>query len=160
MKSLFFMFMAAGTLTLFSACGNADQHKMVKGDSSLPQTHQNNASDTTKWTEITWLNDKYDFGTVPEKGPVEVKFKFKNTGTKDLLILSVEKTCGCTETQKPEGFIKPGEEGFVTAKYNTEGRPGKAVKDIHVVCNTAGSPYTLTFTGEVTPAAPAAKQGG
>jgi hypothetical protein len=152
MKRTLFTLATMALVMLVMSCGSKDaQHgKMVSGD-KRDSLQANVVKDTTRWTKLEWINDKFDFGTVPEAGQIEVSFKFKNTGEKDLLILSVEKTCGCTETQKPEGFIKPGEEGVIKAKYNTEGRPGKAEKMIHVVCNTAESPYNLTFTGTVTP---------
>ena len=51
---------------------------------------------------------------------VEVKFKFKNVGTKPLLLLQVQAGCGCTTSDYTKEPIAPGKEGWVTGIFNSE----------------------------------------
>lgn len=131
--------------TLFIACQQKDA-KMVKGEQKISDiTH----SDTSKWTDAQWVNENYDFGKVDEGPKVEVSYQVKNTGKNPLVIESVEKTCGCTETMKPEKPIMPGETGTIKATFDSQGRPGQQHKTINVIFNGKDSPKALTFTGEV-----------
>lgn len=130
---------------LVMACKQKDT-KMVSGDKKMADY---NITDTTKWTEVQWLNENFDFGKVSEGPKVEVSYRIKNTGKHPLVIESVEKTCGCTETMKPEKPIMPGEEGVIKALYDSNGRVGMAHKTINVVFNGKESPKALTFSGEV-----------
>ncbi|MBL7726101.1 MAG: DUF1573 domain-containing protein [Dinghuibacter sp.] len=129
----------------FTACQQKEQ-KMVNGETKISDI---SSTDTTKWTEVQWVNENFDFGKVAEGPQVEVMYKVKNIGKNPLVIESVEKTCGCTETFKPEKPIMPGEEGIIKARYDSKGRVGPANKHINVVYNGKESPKSLSFTGEV-----------
>jgi len=131
--------------SLFIACQSKDQ-KMVQGDKKISEI---SSSDTSKWTDVQWMNETYDFGKVNEGPKVEVIYQVKNVGKNPLVIESVEKTCGCTETMKPDKPIMPGETGTIKAVYDSEGRPGQAHKSINVIFNGRESPKSLTFSGEV-----------
>lgn len=133
--------------TLLMACQQKD-NKMVSGDRPVSGI---DPADSTRWTEVQWVNETYDFGKVNEGPKVEVTFQVKNVGKKPLTIISVEKTCGCTETKRPENNIMPGETGTISATFDSNGRPGLQHKTINVVFNGKESPKALTFTGEVIP---------
>lgn len=143
MKKLALIAMAA---VLFMACQQKDKGNRVSGDTKVPGI---DVTDTTKWTEVEWVNDTFDFGKINEGPKVNLTYRVKNIGKQPLVIANVEKTCGCTETMKPEKPIMPGETGVIEAVYNSEGHPGVAHKSIIAVYNGKDSPKSLAFTGEV-----------
>ena len=55
-----------------------------QGKSKQPEisTLAKAAADTLNYTEIQWIDSVANFGTVKMGEKVEVKFKFKNVGTK------------------------------------------------------------------------------
>lgn len=146
MKKLLFVLVAAG---LF-ACQSAD--KPIENE--LTQAQEDSATtDSTDFTTIQWLDSTYrDLGKVKEGQVVEVSFRFKNTGTKNLVIANVSASCGCTVPEKPEKPFAPGEEGVIKAKFDSKGRPhGETRKEVFVTANTSPENLTpLSFRVEIT----------
>ena len=96
--------------------------------------------DSTLFTTITWLDSTTrDFGRIPEGRKLDVAFRFKNSGTKPLIIERVQPSCGCTVAEQPEAPIMPGGTGEIKASFNSEGRVGINHKKIYVYANTLGS---------------------
>jgi len=96
--------------------------------------------DSSLFTKITWLDStERDFGTIPEGQKLEVSYRFKNSGTKPLIIARVQPSCGCTVADQPEEPILPGKEGVIKASFNSEGRVGVNHKILYVVANTLGT---------------------
>jgi hypothetical protein len=99
------------------------------------------AKDSTSLTTIQWLDSTYqDLGTVKEGPEVDIAFKFKNTGDKNLVIENVTAGCGCTIVEKPEKPFAPGETGSIKAKFTTKGHPNTNEKSIFVTSNTKVNP--------------------
>lgn len=145
MKKLLIVVVAAG---LF-ACQSSDS-KAVK---ELTQEEKMNATkDSANFTSIQWLDSTYrDLGKVKEGQVVEVSFRFKNSGTKNLVIADVSASCGCTVPEKPEQPFAPGEEGVIKAKFDSKGRPkGEARKSVFVNANTPLATTELSFRVEIT----------
>lgn len=140
------MLLAAG---LF-ACQTADQNNIK----ALTQEEKDRAAtDSANFTSIQWLDSTVqNIGKVKEGQVVEVSYRFKNTGDKNLVIANVSASCGCTVPEKPEKPIAPGEEGVIRAKFDSRGRPaGITQKDVHVLANTAPESATrLSFKVEIT----------
>lgn len=101
-------------------------------------------------TSVQWLDSLVDFGTIQEGQNVEVKFRFKNTGDKPLVVYSVVPGCGCTNPDYPKEPIMPGAESFVKAVFHSEGQPPTVHKTISVAMNTKEQSYTRAFIGEIT----------
>ena len=96
--------------------------------------------DTANFTNIEWIDSVYrDLGTVKEGPQVEIAYKFKNTGNKNLIIEDVSAGCGCTIVEKPKEPYAPGAIGTIRAKFTTEGHTGTNNKSIFVIANTKGS---------------------
>jgi hypothetical protein len=96
--------------------------------------------DTANFTSIQWIDSTFqDLGNVKEGPEVNISFKFKNTGNKNLIIQNVTASCGCTVVEKPEQPFQPGETGTIKAKFTTEGHTGTNNKSIYVIANTKGS---------------------
>src|SRR5882757_3568682 len=71
---------------------------------------------------------QHDFGSVKPGTALSYSFKISNTGTADLLIMSVKPGCGCTTTDF-DSLIHPGKQGKITLAIpstdNFEGRLNK-----------------------------------
>lgn len=108
-------------------------------------------SDSANWTTVEWMDSIQNFGKITDGEKVVITFHFKNTGSKPLVITNVTASCGCTVPSKPEEPIAPGQEGKITAEFNSVGRVGKASKFLNVTCNTKVQVTNLLFEGEVLP---------
>ena len=105
-----------------------------------------NMSDTTS---VQIIDSVYNFGKVTDGENVVFSFRFKNTGTKPLVIASAHASCGCTVPEKPEQPIKPGETGYLKVVFNSKGRVGPVQKEVTVVSNAYPGFPILLLTGEV-----------
>ncbi len=100
-------------------------------------------------TTVQMIDSVYNFGKVMDGEKVEYNYRFKNTGTKPLVITSATATCGCTLPEKPEKPILPGEMGFIKAVFDSRARVGQVNKTITVTSNTNPPTWQLELTGEV-----------
>lgn len=100
-------------------------------------------------TTVQVIDSAYNFGKVTEGEVVEFSYRFKNTGSKPLVISNVSATCGCTVPEKPEKPIQPGDIGFIKVKFNSQGRPGMAHKSVNVLSNAEPAFPELLLQGEV-----------
>ena len=147
MKKFLFILFAAG---LF-ACQTADK----KTGAALSQEEKDKAArDTANFTTIEWLDSTFkDLGQVKKGQEVEISYRFKNTGNKNLIIAGVSASCGCTIPEKPERPIAPGEEDVIKAKFNSKNFQGEVRKDISVTANTTaefGGVIKLSFRANIT----------
>lgn len=107
-------------------------------------------TDSSNFTSIQWIDSVKNLGRLMEGQKAEVTFRFKNTGSKPLVIASVNASCGCTVPEKPEKPIMPGGEGSIKAVFDSNGRQGNNHKTISVSANTLGTQmHTLEFDVEV-----------
>ena len=150
MKQLFILSLVLLTL---AACQNVDKNPKAPAVSQEQAAAANQAivNDSTNWTTVQWLDSSQNFGKVTDGEKVMITFHFKNTGTKPLVIANVQASCGCTVPSKPDEPIAPGQEGKITAEFNSAGRVGKASKYLNVTCNTKENVTNLLFEGEVLP---------
>jgi uncharacterized protein DUF1573 len=139
MKKLVILLIA--TTALF-ACQSTDK-KTVAANGSEPVS----GTTTTDVTTIQWLDSTtVDMGKIKEGQVMEVSFRFKNSGDKNLVIENVKASCGCTVPEKPEKPIAPGEESIIKAKFDSRGKPGSQHKTITVSANTPEAEYNLSFS--------------
>ncbi|MFT4062119.1 MAG: DUF1573 domain-containing protein [Edaphocola sp.] len=99
-------------------------------------------------------NDTYDFGTVKEGAKVEHNFEFTNVGNQPLIILKAEAGCSCTMADWPKTPIAPGKTGAIKVTFNSEGKPGPAIKEITIKSNAVlpkptMQRYSITLKGTV-----------
>jgi hypothetical protein len=108
------------------------------------------AADTLNATTIQWMDSiPLQLGKLTHDKEIEVTFRFKNTGDKNLIIENVTAGCGCTIPETPKEPFAPGQEGIIKAKYNGSGS-GTISKHVTVIANTKPTKnHELTFTGEV-----------
>ncbi len=144
MKRIFFLIAVIITAV---ACNNADQNA---GPGTTGAGINKALQDSGNYTTIQWMDSTYtNLGVIKEGQVVEVAFRFKNTGSKNLIITDVMAGCGCTIPEKPAQPYAPGQEGVIKAKFNTENRVGLNRKEIYVTANTNPNVQTLSFRAEV-----------
>ena len=93
--------------------------------------------------------ETYDFGEIQEGADASVDFVFKNSGTEKLILTDVKASCGCTVPSWSKEPVMPGETGKVTAKYNTQGRPGAFNKAITITSNANEETKRVFIKGTV-----------
>lgn len=145
MKKIFF---AVTALAFFMSCDVKRKDK-IADDSNVDSTRRANAMNQP--TTVQLIDSVYDFGTVTDGEKVEYSYRFKNTGTTPLMVVSATASCGCTVPEKPEKPILPGETGYIKVVFNSAGRAGTNHKDITVIANTSPAFPVLKLTGEVKP---------
>ena len=139
MKKWLLLFCFAGIL---ASCDIRNNHKY---GGLQPQPAQKFTDSTT----VQMIDSVYDFGKVTDGEKVTYNYRFKNSGTKPLIVSSAMASCGCTIPEKPEEPIKPGQTGFIKVVFNSEGRVGPAHKTITVVSNAYPAFPVLELTGQV-----------
>ena len=91
----------------------------------------------------------FNFGVVIAGEKVTHTYKFKNVGTKDLLLVKVNPSWGCTVPDFSKKPIPPGGEGKIEVVFDSSNREGMENKRITVMANTQPSTIILTFSVEV-----------
>ncbi|MCS6934611.1 MAG: DUF1573 domain-containing protein [Chitinophagales bacterium] len=99
--------------------------------------------------KITFKEEVYNFGEVPEGPAVTHEFKFTNTGREPLVLSNVKASCGCTTPHWTKEPVLPGKEGVITVTYNTQGRPGPFSKTVTITSNADEPTKIITIKGEV-----------
>jgi hypothetical protein len=138
--------LAALAATLLIACGETDKK------TSLEQKEQM-LKDSANFTSIEWLDSTFvDMGKVKQGQVVEVAFRFRNSGTKNLVIESVTPGCGCTVADTPKEPFAPGQEGVIKANFDSKNQTvGPHRKHVTVKANTLPeNTQDLDFQVEVT----------
>lgn len=141
------LFLFALASVVLVSCQTADQQPILSAEEKTRATR-----DSANFTTIEWLDSTTkDLGKIKEGQVVEIHFRFRNSGDKNLIIANVSASCGCTIPEKPEKPIPPGAEDVIKAKFDSRGRKGPVTKDIYVEANvTPSTSIPLRFTGEVT----------
>ncbi len=148
MKKFLFVLIAATSIV---ACKTEEKKEKETPVMAPEQEQPTPAAEVADVTSIQWIDSTYvDLGKAKEGKVVEVRFRFKNTGDKPLVIQNVSAGCGCTVPEKPEKPIMPGEEDVIRAAFESKGRPGENNKSVYVKANTNPADHELKFRVEVT----------
>lgn len=100
---------------------------------------------------LTIVEPLKDFGTVPRGQKLDADFIIKNTGTADLMLISVQPGCGCTVADYDK-VIKPGMSGKVRAHVDTTAFTGPISKPVTIQTNDPNTPTSqLTIHAVVKP---------
>jgi hypothetical protein len=110
----------------------------------------NPGADNTATTSIEWIDPVVnELGKLKQNQEIEITWRFKNTGSNNLVIQNVTAGCGCTIPEKPQQPFAPGEEGVIKAKFNGVGH-GSISKQVTVMANTSPqNTHVLTFRGDI-----------
>ena len=149
MKAAIGIFVAFLLVAFFLLNSKKEQGSFTPPSIVSVDQHAPTAEEISNQTTIQWLDSVKTIGKIKNGEKVQISFRFKNTGDKQLVITGVIVSCGCTVAEKPEEPIAPGEEGVIKAEFNSAGRLGTNHKSITVQSNTPGGTSTLTFDVEV-----------
>lgn len=140
-----FFFSLLALMIVAWSCKNATGSKITSKRSAEAGT------DTATYTSVEWIDSLKDVGNIRFGETVNINFKFKNTGTYPLFVIAAQPGCGCTVTDFPKGAIGPGDEGTISAAFDTnKGHEGVFRKNINVTTNTKGNTsQILYFTGTI-----------
>jgi len=124
----------------------------LSGAMAFASCHSDNSA-AANLTTIQWIDSVKDFGTIIHGEKVKVVFNFLNSGDKPLYITSAKPSCGCTLADYTKSAVLPGQQGEVTAEFDSNhGMPQHVHKTVVVTCNAKNKPQTvLMFTGNVDP---------
>jgi Protein of unknown function (DUF1573). len=101
--------------------------------------------------KIKFEQSQYDFGIIKEGVLVEHTFKFTNIGKKDLEVLDIRTSCGCTAATPNKKLFKPGESGELSVTFDSKNRSGRTSRTITLISNDPIEEfYTLTIYAEIT----------
>ena len=121
-----------------------------KSNDLKPKDALKSAFDTTNFTTVKWVDSLKNFGTIKNGEKIKLEFKCINTGNKPLIITSARPGCGCTIADYTHSPIAPGQEGVVTASFNSKNFSGTVHKSMIVNTNTKnGTEHILYFTGNI-----------
>ena len=160
MKKLFLVLIAGATLI---SCKDSDKKTeenpvAVTSTDATPSSDVQQTSVSTQTqpvvenTTVEWLDgSEKDFGKMTEGETLDVSFRFKNTGSKPLVITNVSAACGCTVPEQPKEPIAPGATGVIKASFNSTAKVGPNTKQVYMNANTDPVMTTLTFHVEVKP---------
>ena len=147
MKQLYFLI--AGTC-LLAACGSEKKDKLPTDVVNISATADSTqVNQTNEKAAITFETERHDFGRLVDGEVVEYSFKFKNTGTGDLLIANASASCGCTVPDYPKQLIKPGEDNFIKVRFDSKGKIGTFEKSVMITANTEPRETVIYITGLV-----------
>ncbi len=123
------------------------QNKEVRKQVTV-KANNGTISGTTVKSNIQFKETKHNFGKIVQNKPVTYIFKFKNTGTKPLIVESAVAGCGCTTPEYPKQPIAKGKEGTIKVTYNAANMGG-FTKDVTVKFLNNDTPVVLNISGEV-----------
>ncbi|MFN8244860.1 MAG: DUF1573 domain-containing protein [Ferruginibacter sp.] len=99
-------------------------------------------------SNVTWVNETYDFGEISQGKPVSVEFEFTNSGNEAILVSDVVTSCGCTAPDYPKEPIAPGKSSKIKVTYNAASL-GVFSKTIAVNFQDPGLKKVLNIKGTV-----------
>ncbi len=102
--------------------------------------------------QLNFFEISHDFGEIAEDGgAVEHIFRFRNTSTKPVVIVSTYTSCGCTTTEFSKKPILPSGESEVKVVFNPMNYPGNFARKVIVVTSEGTLKDQLLITGKVIP---------
>lgn len=118
----------------------------VSADSNITKAELQKGS-----AKIEFEKTDHDFGTITQGEQTEYSFKFKNTGDADLIVSAATASCGCTVPEFSKEPIKPGGQGLIKVKFNSDYRLDGFEKAVTVTANTNPLETVLKIRGFINP---------
>lgn len=120
-------------MAFIASCGNRGTNSIPTDVVTNPQSASGGKADDLPVIEFE--KEIHDFGKLIAGEKAVYTFKFKNTGSGDLVISQVNSSCGCTVPRFPKEAIGPGESGNIKVTFDSTGRKGTQNKAITIVSN-------------------------
>ena len=131
---------------LLAGCGDNNNGKLSTDLVNNPKSAEQSSG---KEAIITFDKMEHEFGKILQGEVVTYSFHFTNTGNAPLLITNVNTSCGCTVGDFPREPIKPGQDGFIKATYDSKGHHGFQSRTLSVTSNTNPSTTVLRLKADV-----------
>lgn len=135
-------------LALLVSCGNNTGTINPSDVVNIPATADGKVN-KDNLPVFEFKEELHDFGRIGQGEVVSHVFTFTNMGKSDLVISTAKASCGCTVADYPKFPVKPGEQGEVTIKYDSEGRRGMQTKTLTLIANTDPNTKVLTIKAEI-----------
>ena len=132
-----------GILFMLACSGQNDSQGLNAGD--LGESPERSSSQPL----MSFLSMSHDFGTIIEGEMVVCYFDYENSGERELVIKSVETTCGCTTPDWSREPLKQGEKERLKIIFDAKGRSGAQRKVVTVTSNANNSPLRLTIRANI-----------
>ena len=129
---------------LLSACGGQNGSKEA-ADGLQEQSDQSAVSEPVMLFDAL----EHDFGTIIEGERVVCYFDYVNGGGRELVITSVEATCGCTTPGWSREPLKSGESESLELIFDASGRSGAQRKVVTVQSNASNQLVQLIIRANV-----------
>jgi len=98
---------------------------------------------------ITFDRLSHDFGTIIEGEQVVCYFDYVNSGATELVLTSVEATCGCTTPDWNSEPLEPGKKERLKIIFDATNRSGAQRKEVTVNSNAGNSIVRLTISANI-----------
>jgi len=128
----FSSYIIASSLIVLASC-NQPSSDITTQDVTNTQSADGKAKGSLP--EMKFEEETHDFGRITQGEKVSFGFKFKNTGSSNLIISSASGSCGCTVPEYPKKPIAPGEEATINVVFSSEGKSGVVEKSVTMVTN-------------------------
>lgn len=100
--------------------------------------------------ELSFEQTMVDLGQIKHKdGNRDFEFRFTNTGTSPLVLLSVDVSCDCTDIEFSKRPIMPGKSSEIKITYKPAKTAGAFYKAVQVYANIPEKRQIVTFKGEI-----------
>ena len=134
--------------SLLAACNQASQN-----DIDVDLINNPNSADGYDSNEplpiMAFDNELHDFGRISQGESITYSFHFVNKGKSDLIISGCSATCGFTVADYPRKRIAPGDDGYVTVTFNSQGKTGQQYQEVTVSSNAQPSKNVLKIVAQV-----------
>ena len=138
-----------GVSVLTVSCKDEPQGKDKVNASDISVSSSANGDAKGNLPDIAFEEAEHDFGRITQGEKVSYAFKFKNTGTANLIISSAAGSCGCTVPEWPKEPILPGAEGKINVVFSSEGKSGLQEKTISIVTNCEPSTKVVRIKANI-----------
>ena len=132
-------------LFFVSSCKESKKVRTEKQSNLLEQQEES----SQKFPKFAFTKEIHKFGEISEGEVLICEFYFKNVGHANLIIKSVESSCGCTVVKWNHQPIELGEESKITVEFDSKGRYGKQYKVLTIFANTKREVKELKITATV-----------
>jgi len=99
--------------------------------------------------QLTFDEDRFDFGQINQGDKVTHIFKFTNTGKSPLIITNAKAGCGCTVPKWPKEPVAPGQSSELEVAYDSKGKKGRQTKSVTITSNAVPSTKLIHISTEI-----------
>jgi len=133
--------------SFFVSCKKSTQVEN-KSEIEISQNKEN-TDGVQSYSKFAFTKEIHKFGEISEGEIGICEFYFRNVGNTNLIIKSIESSCGCTVVKWKKKPIKVGEESKITVEFNSKGRHGKQYKVLTIFANTKRKVKELKITATI-----------